>query len=42
MRFDTLNFTLVRLAALLVAVAVFRSHAFNAPTRSKNPIGFSP
>jgi len=40
MRFDTLNFTLVGLAALLVAVAVFRSHAFNAATRPKNPIGF--
>ena len=42
MRFDTLNFTLVGLAAFLLAVAVFRSQAYNAPVTPKNPIGFQP
>ena len=40
MRFDTLNFTLVGLGVLLLGVALFRSHAFNAPRPPKNPIGF--
>ena len=41
MRFDTFNFTLVGLAALLLGLAAFRSHTSASP-RPKNPIGFQP
>ena len=42
MRFDTLNFTLVGLGILFLAIAVFRSRDLNAtpPAMPKNPIGF--
>ena len=42
MRFDTLNFTLVGVAALLIGVALFRSQAAKAAIRPKRPLGFQP
>ena len=39
-RLDTVNFTLVGLALLLTAIAIFRWRAANAPEPPRNPIGF--